>query len=225
MPNTIQLDRYRQAAPQLYEVLRAQIISTELKPGDALSRAELAKQFGVSQTPVRDALMRLEQEDLVNVYPQAATRVSKIDLHSARQAHFLRKAVELELVHEYAIQNNTAVIADLNEALSRLRQCAITQHVEGFILADHDFHYSLYAHADLLETWALLRAQSGHIDRLRRLHLPAGGKMQQVIDDHQEIVAAIQSGDPVRAQRAVRHHLSGTLKHAEQIKQAHPDYF
>ena len=69
------LDRDRQAAPQVFERLRGMIISLALPPGSPLSRAELAGQFGVSSTPIRDALMRLEEEGLVDVFPQYAIKL------------------------------------------------------------------------------------------------------------------------------------------------------
>ena len=225
MTQLIQLDRYRQAAPQLYDALREQIVTLQLKPGDALSRTEIAKQFGVSQTPVRDALMKLEQEDLVDVFPQAATRVSKIDLRAARQAHFLRLAVELELVHRFASQQNEAVNVELKAIMTDLKRCSRSKDSIGFMQADRRFHHVLYEYADLMEIWALIQGRSGHIDRLRHLHLPADGKMQQIIKDHQDIADAIQSGLPEVAQQAVRKHLSGTLAQAEWIKQMHPDFF
>ena len=75
------LDRDRQAAPQVFERLRDMIVSLLLPPGSSLSRAALAAQFGVSSTPIRDALMRLEEEGLVDVFPQHATVVSRIDVH------------------------------------------------------------------------------------------------------------------------------------------------
>ena len=74
------------------------IIALELPPGSPLSRAALATQFGVSSTPIRDALMRLAEEGLVDVFPQHATVVSRIDVGLAQQAHFLRQALELEIV-------------------------------------------------------------------------------------------------------------------------------
>lgn len=221
----MKLDRYRQAAPQLYDLLREQIISVALKPGDVLSRNEIANQFGVSQTPVRDALMRLEQENLVEIFPQSGTRVSKIDLHAAQQAHFLRKSVETELVYEFAIQKNESVIQGLDTALGRLKSLANQGHIDPFIRADKDFHYVLYEEADLLEIWSLLQIQSGHIDRIRRLHLPAAGKRQKVIDDHQKIVDAIRSGDGMHAQRTVREHLAGTLSNIALIQEKYPDFF
>src|SRR5439155_22403038 len=90
------LDRDRHAAPQVFERLRGMIISLALPPGSPLSRAELAAQFGVSSTPIRDALMRLVEEGLVDVFPQYATVVTQVDVRFAHQAHFLRQADELE---------------------------------------------------------------------------------------------------------------------------------
>src|SRR2546428_4869483 len=87
------LDRDRQAAPQVFERLRGMIISLELPPGSPLSRAALAGQFGVSSTPIRDALMRLEEEGLVDVFPQYATVVSRVAVRLAPQAPFLPPAV------------------------------------------------------------------------------------------------------------------------------------
>src|SRR6476469_7383958 len=108
------LDRDRQAAPQVFERLRGMIITLALPPGSALSRAELAAQFGVSSTPIRDALMRLEEEGLVDVFPQYATVVSRIDVRLAQQAHFLRQAVELEIVRGLAIRHDEALVAELH---------------------------------------------------------------------------------------------------------------
>src|SRR5580765_686443 len=99
------LDRDRQAAPQVFERLRGMIISLELPPGSPLSRAALAGQFGVSSTPIRDALMRLEEEGLVEVFPQYATVVSRIDIGLAQQAHFLRQSLELEIVKGLALEH------------------------------------------------------------------------------------------------------------------------
>src|ERR1700752_4532949 len=108
------LDRDRQAAPQVFERLRGMIIALELPPGSPLSRAALAGQFGVSSTPIRDALMRLDEEGLVEVFPQYATVVSRVDVRRAQQAHFLRQALELEIVRGFAIMHDEALIIDLS---------------------------------------------------------------------------------------------------------------
>src|SRR5215510_14659770 len=113
------LDRDRQAAPQVFERLRGMIISLELPPGSPLSRAALAGQFGVSSTPIRDALMRLEEEGLVEVFPQYATVVSRVDVRLAQQAHFLRQALELEIVRMLALRHGEAFSAELHATIAR----------------------------------------------------------------------------------------------------------
>src|SRR3954469_16142931 len=112
------LGRDRQAAPQVFERLREQIISLELPPASPLSRTALSGQFGVSSTPIRDALMRLDEEGLVEVYPQHATVVSRIDIKRAEQAHFLRQALEIEIVRALALDHGGGLIDDLNHAIT-----------------------------------------------------------------------------------------------------------
>src|SRR5438874_9631892 len=142
--SSARLDRDRQAAPQVFDRLRGMIISLALPPGSALSRAALAGQFGVSSTPIRDALMRLDEEGLVEVFPQYATVVSRIDVRRAQQAHFLRQALELEIVRGLAMQHDDALIAELTAAMVRQQQFAKAGDFEKFMAADNEFHAQLY---------------------------------------------------------------------------------
>jgi DNA-binding GntR family transcriptional regulator len=218
------LDRDRQAAPQVFERLRHMIISLDLPPGSPLSRAELAGQFGVSSTPIRDALMRLDEEGLVEVFPQHATVVSRIDVRLAQQAHFLRQALELEIVRLLAADRDEALIADLNRTIALQQQFAKAGDFEKFIAADNDFHAQLYAAAGKQDLWTLVRSRSGHIDRLRRLHLPSPGKAQDIVRHHKLIANAIRAGSGDEAQKHLRTHLSGTLSDLAKIRALHPEY-
>jgi DNA-binding GntR family transcriptional regulator len=218
------LDRDRQAAPQVFERLRGMIISLELPPGSPLSRAALAGQFGVSSTPIRDALMRLEEEGLVEVFPQYATVVSRVDVRLAQQAHFLRQAVELEIVRGLALEHDEAFVAELNATIARQQQFAKAGDFEGFMAADNEFHAQLYAVTDKQDLWALVRSRSGHIDRLRRMHLPSPGKAQDIVKHHRLIAKAIAAGEPDEAQKHLRTHLSGTLSELAQIRARYPEY-
>src|SRR3954466_13134139 len=218
------LDRDRQAAPQVFERLRGMIIALELPPGSPLSRAALAGQFGVSSTPIRDALMRLEEEGLVDVFPQYATVVSRVDVRLAQQAHFLRQAVELEIVRALAISHDAAFIAGLNAAIARQQQFAKAGDFEKFMAADNEFHAQLYVATDKQDLWSLVRSRSGHIDRLRRMHLPSPGKAQDIVRHHKLIVKAIGAGEPEEAQKHLRTHLSGTLSELARIRARHPEY-
>jgi DNA-binding GntR family transcriptional regulator len=218
------LDRDRQAAPQVFERLRGMIIALELPPGSPLSRAALAEQFGVSSTPIRDALMRLEEEGLVEVFPQYATVVSRIDVHRAQQAHFLRQALELEIVRVLALKPDEALVAELNATIARQQQFLKAGAFEKFMAADNEFHAQLYEAADKQDIWTLVKSRSGHIDRLRRLHLPSPGKAQDIVRHHKLIAKAIAGGEPEEAQKHLRTHLSGTLSELAQIRARHPQY-
>lgn len=217
------LDRTRQIAPQIVEYLRERILALDLAPGTALSRVELQKQFGLSQTPVRDALMRLEEEGLVTVYPQYATLVSKIDINLARQTHLMRRAVEQEAVFNLAEKANRGPIADrLRVANTKLKALASKEHAE-FLAADRAFHFIIFEEAGLEHIWPIIRRHSGHIDRLRRLNLVNVGT-KRVVDTHDMIIEGIEKGAPVEAAQAMKTHLSGTLSMIDDIAARYPDY-
>lgn len=220
-------DRQRHAAPQVYEALRGRIMALDLAPGTVLPRADLAAHFGVSQTPVREALIKLGEEGLVDIFPQHATVVSRIDIPAALQAHFLRRAIELELVHELAQLAPAplkALVAELRGQLARQKAAAAAGDYASFTAADQAFHHAQYAAAGMLPLWQLTRQRAGHVDRLRRLHLPARGKMAAVMRDHRAIVAALAARDGAAAQAAVRQHLAGTLTFVQQVRAQHPDW-
>jgi DNA-binding GntR family transcriptional regulator len=224
-PSRFQFDRTRHAAPQVFEHLRDQIISMALPPGTVLSRPELAQQYGISQTPVRDALIRLGEEGLVDIFPQHATVVSPIDVAMAGQAHFLRRSVELEIVRTLAMEADPVLLERLRATVARQRMMLELDNLEEFTVNDQAFHRELYDAAKVPDLWALVRRQSGHLDRLRRLHLPIPGKALAVLRDHDAIVDAIAAADPVRAQDAVRAHLSGTLANIDEIRTQFAGYF
>ncbi|MGJ5182072.1 GntR family transcriptional regulator [Bradyrhizobium oligotrophicum] len=218
------LDPSRRAAPQVFERLRDQIIALTLPPGAPLSRTALQTEFGLSSTPIRDALMRLAEEGLVDVFPQHATLVSRIDVGRAQQAQFLRQALELEIVRLLALQPELAPTDDLNALIAQQRRCAKDGDFASFTVADNAFHQRLYAAADKQDLWTLVRSRSGHIDRLRRLHLPSPGKAQTILRHHKQIVDAIAAGRPDEAQAHLREHLTGTLSDLATIRSLWPDY-
>lgn len=218
------LDRDRQAAPQVFERLRELITSLALPPGTTLSRAALAEKFGISSTPIRDALMRLDEEGLVEVFPQYATVVSRIDIKLAQQAHFLRQALELEIVRSLALERGAELVAQLNSTIVLQQKSAKAGDFAQFMTADNDFHEQLYTAAGKHELWALVRSRSGHIDRLRRLHLPSPGKAQDIVRHHKLIAIAIGTGEPDNAQQHLRKHLSGTLGYLDEIRAGFPEY-
>lgn len=217
-------DRSRQAAPQVFDHLRTRILQLDMAPGTVLSRTELAASYGLSQTPIRDALLRLGDEGLVDIFPQHATVVSRIDLAAARQAHVLRRAIECELAHLLASDPPPGLVAQLRAQIAVMTTLADAPAGPAFIAADRAFHSLMYQAAGVPELEDVVARRSGHVDRLRLLHLPTVGKVKAILADHTRITDAIARGDAAGAQQAVRAHLSGTLAHVEDIRRRHPDW-
>jgi DNA-binding GntR family transcriptional regulator len=224
LPGTFTLDRSRNATVQVYEHLRALIVTLALKPAIVLPRKLLGDYFGLSHTPIREALIRLDDERLVEIFPQHLTRVRSIDLNSARRAHFLRVSIELEVVHTLAQAPNPAMEKTLGALVAQQQASLAAGDLDAFTAADQAFHKSMYASAGVLELWTVVRNLSGNLDRLRRMHLPLNNKAQSIVSQHAEIARSIGLGDHERAQAAIRTHLSGTLSELDALRVKYPDY-
>jgi GntR family transcriptional regulator, rspAB operon transcriptional repressor len=212
-------------APSVFEVLRERIIALDLAPGTVLNRAELQHEFGLSSTPIRDALMRLSDEGLLDIIPQSVTRVSLIDVTLGRQALFLRRSVELEAVRTLAGMADRAFVSELNEFVEAQKGFAAKQDISAFYASDRQFHRRMYELAGAPDLWALVRQRSGHLDRIRRLDLPAAGKMTQVVRDHWLIVTAVSAGDASAAQTHMRDHLSRSISLSQSLQDQNPTFF
>jgi len=210
---------------QIQDSLRARIISLELAPRISLSRADIAQHYGVSQTPVRDAMMKLEEEGLLTIYPQSKTEVSRIDVAHARETQFLRLSLELEVTRMLTLKEDKSILAPARQIL-RLQE---TAQAEGdlavFAALDRRFHLSLFRATGYSNLWQLVASRSGHIDRLRSLNLPDPGKPANIVHYHRLILEGIAAGDVAATEKAVREHLSGTLQQVEQIVARNPEYF
>ncbi len=217
------LDRSRNATVQVFEHLRELIVSLAVGPGTVLPRPQLCEYYGLSLSPVREALLRLEEEHLVDIYPQHQTQVRRIDLAQARQAHFLRLSVELEMVHTLAQRGDAALGRALQALVARQRACLEAGDLAGFTAVDMEFHRAMYDAAAVPDLWALARSRSGNLDRLRRLHLPMNGKARSILAQHAEIAERIARGDAEGAQRCVRTHLSGTLNAIDALRERYPE--
>lgn len=223
---TVPVDKRLPVTAQVFELLRAQIIALQLAPGTPLSRPALAESFGVSQTPVRDALQRLEQEGLVVIHPQSSTQVSLIDIEQAHETQFLRTALECEVARTITARPGDFDLRTAELLLVEMETIWAKHHdVEAFRAMDQAFHRSLFQATGRERLWDLVVHRSGDIDRLRNLHLTTEGKATQILRDHHDILDALMAGKVKAADTAVRRHLSGTLAAVEEIRAAHQQYF
>lgn len=221
-------DKRTPLADQVYADLRKRIVSLELPPSSSLSRQDLSSYYGVSQTPLRDAIQRLEAEGLLDIYPQSKTVVTLIDDRLVRECQFLRTALETEIVAVLAADPDKSKIDTAQESLARMEWIfARDRELEEFDRMDKQFHRGLFVAADKQGLHDLVDSRSGPLDRLRRLHLQAQGerKPERVIADHTRIIDMIRESRIDDAKEAMREHLSGTLARLEALRELFPDHF
>jgi DNA-binding GntR family transcriptional regulator len=220
----VRIDRKQPAAAQVYEHLRSMIISIAIPPGAPLPRAQLAESYGVSQQPIREALLKLEEEGLVDTYPQSSTKVSKIDLRSVQEARFLRISIELEAVRNLALGAAQMDFFAVEMLILQQERHSQRNNIPAFAEADREMHRTMLELAGVSGLWNVIRSRSGHLDRLRNLHLPTPGKTDSVVEEHRQFFDAITKGDPAAAQEALRAHLSGTIASIKDLRERYPDY-
>ncbi|MFV0358232.1 GntR family transcriptional regulator [Tropicimonas sp.] len=214
------------ASSRIFDELRLRIISLDYPPGTLLSRPDLALEFDVSQTPVRDAIQRLEQEGLVRVYPQSRTLVTKIDVPQIHEAYFLRFALETEVVRKLAREGDLATVERAKPIL-QMQENIAGERSQIPLLQELDeiFHRTLFAGAGYIGLHALMRSRAGHLDRMRRLREPDAAKIAHILAGHVEILDAIAAGDEAAGAAAIRAHLGKTVANVEDLRAEHPDYF
>lgn len=211
---------------RVYDSLRQRIITLDLPPDATLSRTDLTGTYDVSQTPIREAMQRLKQDGLVRIYPQSKTVVTRIDVPQIYEAHFLRVALETEAVRRLA---DGCDISTITRARSIIRMQEAVADDPGqlaiFQELDELFHQTLFAGLDRSGLHQLVRERSGHLERVRRLHLPEQGKILNILEGHRRIIEAIAAKDPDAAIAAIRDHLSRTVARVEDLRREFPDYF
>lgn len=222
MEAQFELDKKQSIAEQLYVYLRKQILNLSLKPGASLSKVELANFFNVSATPIRDAILRLAEDGLVDVFPQHGTRVSAIDIDSAKYAHFLRLSLEVEIARRLAVAGAPALLKELGVIVENLRLSLSRENFDVFSELDFEFHRRLFISADVEDLWLLICSKSGNMDRLRRLHLSLNGKAADILQDHIDLIAAISQHNAHAAEAVVRRNLSATLSRLRALREFYP---
>lgn len=219
------LPRRPTSATAIYAALRETIVSMQMLPGAQIQEKLLAERFGVSRTPVREALLRLVEEELVEIVPQSATRVARVPVAAIPEAVVIRTALEGATVERAAERAGEQAVAALDAVIAHQRLLAGAGDTRGFHEADEAFHEAIAEIAGLPGVWRLLRSVKVQIDRARRLTLPALGRMDQVIGEHQAIRHAIATGDAAAARAAMNGHLSAVIPDVDRLRLDHPQFF
>jgi GntR family transcriptional regulator, rspAB operon transcriptional repressor len=213
------------AASKIYADLRAELVSLLRRPGEAISEAEIALSYGVSRTPVREAILKLSDEGLLEIFPQSGIFVARIPIAALPEAIIIRRALEETTARLAAERSTSSQILILHAILERQREANAVGDGNAFHQADEMFHATIAEVARHPGIWKLIQQVKVHVDRYRRLTLPQTGRMAQVISEHEAILAAIEAHDPAAARMAMETHLERLLGDICATQSINPEFF
>lgn len=204
-------------AERVYAELRRRIRELELPPGAPLRKEAIAAAMGVSRAPVSEAISRLADEALVDVYPQHGSFVAPIRAEDARESLFIRSALEIEAARRVAQARDSDLIQALEANVAAQRDALEVGDLARFQDLDEALHARIFLGVGAPRALRLLDAVRAPLDRPRRLALPRPGRAEDTLAEHRRLVDAIRSGDPEYAGAAMRAHLNEvarTVEHA-----------
>ncbi len=210
---------------RLYGDLRRSIITLALKPGDPISINTIASNLGISRSPVRDALLKLEKDALVDIMPQRGTCVSRIDSERMHEERFLRESLESPVIELFAQRVTAIELARLGERLARQKLCMETGDAIGFLDEDDAFHRIFFEGAEKLMCWDIIVSMSGHYRRVRNLILRNSGVMEALYAQHCEVLDALSAHNAEVSRSLIRCHLTRILAEEKDLVAEFPDYF
>ncbi|NHW38882.1 GntR family transcriptional regulator [Paenibacillus aceris] len=209
----------------VYNTLKNNIMELKLEPGRLISEKEVIEMLQVSKTPIREALVLLAQEDLIETVPQKGTYISLIDLSLVEEARFVRETMEREIVRRACQDLKTEQIMQLQHLHSLQQLCVEEKNYERFFELDEEFHRTIIVGCGKPHTWSMLEQMNVHYNRVRILRLADDEDWRLILEQHQAIIQAIREKDPDRAEKVMGEHLSRVRYEKEELKIKYPTYF
>lgn len=202
----ITLDNYKPLRELVFESLRDAIMAGKLKPGERLMEIQLAEDLGVSRTPVREAIRKLELEGFVVMIPRKGAYVAGISMKDIADVFEIRGALEGLAASLAAERATEEEIEEMERELVRISDCIEQDDLGALVQVDTDFHAILFRASRndrLIQILSHLREQ---IQRFRTASLARPGRNRIALDEHKEIVEALSKRDPdLSRARAMEH--------------------
>lgn len=223
MPNYARNDLTGQA----YDIILKKIIDAEYEPGQKISEKKIEEDLQIGRTPVREALLQLRQDRLINVIPQSGTYISKIDLTDVLDARFVRASVERRIMREAASLKLTAEqVADLDRIIKIEKMTREDDDFPAFLESDDTFHEYFYKITNHQRVWDWLKKINIQFNRFRFLRLKVQKlSWQGLIEEHIAIYDAVKNNDVSEVDRLTANHMHRMLDEEQSLIKAFPEYF
>ena len=207
---------------RIYARLEDEILTGQLAPGSRLLIVPLAKRFGTSQAPVREAIRRLTEEGLAVTEPYVGTVLKVPSWTEVEEIYQLRTELEAYAVRRIMSGPQLSLRSDhpIRRSLRELQRAVRAGAPMGIVDADMEFHRAVCTAADsavTLELWSMITK------RIRGARLTFESRrpddqLNTMVERHQALISALESGDSALAERAFREHLEAAISHLKEVE-------
>lgn len=203
----VDVNEYLPLRDVVFNTLRQAILTGELKPGERLMEIHLANRLGVSRTPIREAIRKLELEGLVIMVPRKGAEVAKITEKNMRDVLEVRKALE-ELAVKLACDKMTdEQIVELEHACEHFKNIVQTHKVTKITEADVNFHSIIFTSTNNQRLIQMINNLGEQMYRYRLEYIKDEKHHEKLVTEHEEILSAIKARDVEKAGVAVSVHI------------------
>lgn len=214
---------------ETYNRLKRDILTFGLKPGEYVSAAKLADRYQVSRTPAREALVKLEAEGMVDIYPQSRTVISKINIQRVRDEWFVRKTLETAMVDtffEKMTERDLELMRMYNNELVKITESSKEANDSyEYLEFDNDFHGVTYMVANQKLSATIIYSMTAHYNRLRMLIDRTEMSKKRILMEHEALIDCAARKDKDGYQKVLSEHLTHIVGDVEKVREQYPEYF
>ena len=203
----IKIDSYQPLRETVCEALREAIRNGVLEPGERLMEVQLADELGISRTPVREAIRKLEQEGYVIMVPRRGTYVSSVSVSDVKEIFEIRSALESLSTELAALRIEPDELEQLRTLLTEIEGHIERKDMDKIVETDIKFHGLLYQVSRNERLVAIISNLKEQLARYRTLSMSYPGRLKETLEEHRAMVEAIAAGDAEAAREAAEHHM------------------
>lgn len=211
----------------VYELMKREILSLEIKPGTMITEQIICDKYGISRTPSRHVMQRLRDEGLIHSIPYKASYVSLLDFDSIRQLIYMRTAIETRVIKDAMKSGSDDFIERLEKSLKKqekLLQGDFTP--DDFYELDSEFHKNWFIETDKCIVWEEIQKLLVHYTRFRMLDIVVVKNFQAIYEEHKMLVQMMKEGRYEEVEPMITKHLYGGIERlGDKIHGEYADYF
>lgn len=209
-----------------YRVLKENILTLNLRPGEIISENEISNKLNISRTPIREAISNLKKESLVEVFPNKGTYVSRLNSNLIEEAEFMRIVLEIEIVKLACLNFPETFLKRLSENLKHQKRVVeLNFSPLEFFYLDNEFHEIIFEGCNKLNIWKQIKAISSHFNRIRLLDAEKQATTKLTYTQHENIFKIIKNKDISSVDSTIKEHVSNFEKRVLELAIQFPNFF